>query len=26
VLERYYALNWLVQHGGVEWDDVQTPT
>jgi len=26
VLERYYALNWLVQHGGAEWDDVQTPT
>jgi len=25
VLERYYALNWLVQHGGAEWDDVQTP-
>jgi hypothetical protein len=26
VLERCYALNWLVQHGGAEWDDVQTPT
>jgi hypothetical protein len=26
VLERHYALNWLVQHGGAEWDDVQTPT
>jgi hypothetical protein len=26
VLERYYALNWLVQHVGAEWDDVQTPT
>jgi Domain of unknown function (DUF4272) len=25
VLERHYALNWLVQHGGAEWDDVQTP-
>jgi hypothetical protein len=26
VLERHHALNWLVQHGGAEWDDVQTPT
>jgi uncharacterized protein DUF4272 len=26
VLERYYALNWLVQHEGAEWDDVKTPT
>jgi hypothetical protein len=26
VLERHHALNWLVQHGGTEWDDVQTPT
>jgi hypothetical protein len=26
VLERHHALNWLVQHGGTEWDDVETPT
>jgi len=26
LLERYYALNWLVQQGGAEWDDVQTST
>lgn len=26
VLERHHALNWLVQHKGAEWDDVQTPT
>src|SRR5215475_557442 len=26
VLERHHALNWLVQYGGAEWDDVQTPT
>ena len=26
VLERYYALNWLVQHEGAEWDEVKTPT
>jgi Domain of unknown function (DUF4272) len=26
VLERHHALNWLVQHEGAEWDDVQTPT
>src|SRR5262245_31531505 len=26
VLERHHALNWLVQHGGAEWDDVRTPT
>jgi hypothetical protein len=26
VLERHHALNWLVHHGGAEWDDVQTPT
>jgi hypothetical protein len=26
VLERHHALNWLVQHGAAEWDDVQTPT
>jgi hypothetical protein len=26
VLERHHALNWLVQHGGAEWDEVQTPT
>jgi Domain of unknown function (DUF4272) len=26
VLERHHALNWLVQHAGAEWDDVQTPT
>jgi hypothetical protein len=26
ILERHHALNWLVQHGGAEWDDVQTPT
>jgi hypothetical protein len=26
VLERHHALNWLVQHGGAEWDDTQTPT
>jgi len=26
VLERHYALNWLVQHEGVEWDDIKTPT
>jgi Domain of unknown function (DUF4272) len=26
VLERHHALNWLVQHDGAEWDDVQTPT
>jgi hypothetical protein len=26
ILERHHALNWLVQHEGAEWDDVQTPT
>lgn len=26
VLERHYALNWLVRVPDVEWDDVMTPT
>ncbi len=26
VAERHHALNWLLRFGGVEWDDVPTPT
>lgn len=26
VLERHYALNWLVQFENADWDDVDTPT
>lgn len=26
VLERHYALNWLVRFEGAEWDDIDTPT
>ncbi len=26
VLERHYALNWLVRDGNADWDDVQTAT
>lgn len=26
VVERHHALNWLIQYGGQEWDDVSTDT
>lgn len=26
VMERHYALNWLIGHGGQSWDDVPTDT
>lgn len=26
VLERHYALNWLVRFEGADWDDIDTPT
>lgn len=26
VMERHYALNWLVRFEGADWDDVDTPT
>ncbi len=26
VYERHYALNWLTNYGGQEWDEVETNT
>jgi hypothetical protein len=26
VVERHHALNWLIQYGDQEWDDVSTDT
>lgn len=26
VTERHLALNWLIRHGGADWDDVDVPT